>query len=254
MNPRLASIALPLTLACAVTTARADDAPAFDRPGLSFAASVLPAGSFDWEQGLPDFEHDSSAGVRTNAYAATTEFRLGIGHALELQLAGSPWNRVTVRDHGVHASDTGAGDTRVAVKWAPPLATEGLSFALLGAVSFDTGAAAFSSGSTVSTLGAVLSHDLGDGRSIGGYLDVDHDASSNVVSSSLSYGFPVNDAIGGFVEVGHSSGGGPATSVAGGGLTWLLDNRLQFDLSAHAGLTSKSTDLDAGFGISYLWP
>ncbi len=254
MNSRLARIALPFVVGCAATSARADDAPAFDRPGLSFAAAVLPAGNFDWEQGLPDFEHDSSAGVRTNTYAANTEFRLGIGHALELQLAGSPWNRVTVRDHGVHASATGAGDTRVAVKWAPPLATGGLSFALLGAVSLDTGAAAFSSGTTVSTVGVALSRDLGDGRSVGGYLNVDHDRSSNVVSSSLSYGFPLNDAVGVFVEVGHGSGGGPATSVAGGGLTWLVDNRLQFDLSAHVGLTSRSPDLDAGFGISYLWP
>jgi hypothetical protein len=254
MRPTLARLAPSLVLALATGAARADDAPAFDRPGLSFAAAVLPAGSFDWEQGLPDFERDSADGVRTTTYAASTEFRLGLGHALEVQLAGSPWNRVTVRDHGAHASNTGAGDTRVAVKWAPPLSTEGLSFALLGAVSFDTGSAESSSGTTVSTLGVVLSRDLGDGRSVGGYLNVDHDRSSNVVSSSLSYGFPVNDAVGGFVEVGHSSGGGPSTGVAGGGLTWLVDNRLQLDLSAHVGLTSNSPDLDAGFGISYFWP
>lgn len=250
MTPRCA---LLLALALAASAARADDAPAFDRPGLAFAAAVLPAGSFDWEQGLPDLKRDSSGRVRTTSYAADSEFRLGLGHALEVQLAGAPWNRVTVRGSGTHASDTGAGDTRLAVKWAPPLAAEGFAVALLGAISFDTGSTAFSSGDRVYTVGAVLARDLGNGRSLGGYLNLDHDDHANVLSSSVSYGFPLGETTGAFVEVGHSAGGGPATSVAGGGLTWLIDNRLQFDLSAHAGLTSNSPDLDAGFGISYFW-
>ena len=50
--------------ACAAPACRAD-APAFDRPGLAFAPAVLPQGSFDWEQGLPDVERDRSDGERT---------------------------------------------------------------------------------------------------------------------------------------------------------------------------------------------
>ena len=41
--------------------------PAFDRPGIAFSTTTLPAGSFAWEQGLPDFEHSSGGGDRAGA-------------------------------------------------------------------------------------------------------------------------------------------------------------------------------------------
>ena len=238
------------SLACIAPACRAD-APAFDRPGLAFAAAVLPLGSFDWEQGLPDVARDRDAGVRTTLVSADTELRFGIGHGLELQVAQAPFNRVSVSGDGEHFHDTGAGDARVGVKWAPTV--DGVSLAVLGAVTFDTGVAAFTNGANVYSLGVSASRDVGDGRSVGLYANVDHSSGHNVLSESASYGFPLSGTTGGFVELGHSAGGGPAASVAGGGVTWLLRERLQLDVSAHRGLTSRSPDLGAGFGVSYFW-
>ena len=42
--------------------------------------------------------------------------------------------------------------------------------------------------------------------------------------------------------------------VAGGGVTWMVAPTVQLDLSANVGLTTDSTDLQAGFGISMFFP
>ena len=67
-------------------SARADG-PAFDRPGIAFSPSTLPAHAFAWEQGLPDFQQDRSDGVTQRAYAASTRLRYGIADRWEVQLA-----------------------------------------------------------------------------------------------------------------------------------------------------------------------
>jgi hypothetical protein len=229
------------------------DAPSFDRPGLGFAPAVLPAGSFAWEQGLPDFQSDTTSGVRTRFYAADTNLRLGLDGAFELQLGGSLWNRLDVRDTGVNSHHEGAGDTKVSMKWAPTLATKAVTLAVLGGVTLDTGSAAFTNGRRVYSLGVDVSHDLGSGRSIAAYTNVDHSGGSNVWTVSGNYSFPINASFGGYVEGGRVFGGGASSTLAGGGVTWVLHDRVQFDLFGRRGLSSHSPDLQGGFGISVFW-
>jgi len=118
--------ALALFVACAaLPSARADDSPPpFDRPGIGFASAVLPAGSFDWEQGLPDLERDSGGGISSTTYTADTLFRYGLTATLEVQLSGSPWNRTTIHAPGLRARFDGAGDTALGLKWAPAQASK----------------------------------------------------------------------------------------------------------------------------------
>ncbi len=241
----LALLAAPLAWA---------DAPAFDRPGISFSTSVLPAGTFDWEQGLPDLERDHGDGIRSTTQSAGTNFRIGLGNELELQLSGSPWNRLDQHDAVSSQHLTGAGDIRVSLKWAPPVAGKNWSLALLGGVSFDTGAAAFSNGQQVYSLGATVARDLGDDRSLAAYANVDHAGGADTWTLSANFGFPLGGDFAGYIEAGRSFGTGMPASVAGGGVTWLYRDRLQFDLYARCGLTAESPDLQAGAGISLYWP
>ena len=229
------------------------DAPSFDRPGLGFAPVTLPAGSFAWEQGLPDLQYNNTDGVRTRFYTADTNLRLGLTGTLEMQLAGSPWNRLDVRDAGITSHDEGAGDTRLSLKWAPALSTKAVTLAVLGGVTLDTGSAAFTNGRPIYSLGVDVAHDLGSGRSIAGYANVDHSGGSNVWTVSGNFGFPISGNLGGYVEAGRVFGGGASSTLAGGGLTWVLHERVQFDLYGRRGLTSRSPDLQAGFGISLFW-
>ena len=248
---RMSPLFVTLLLAC-TATARAD-APPFDRPSFSFAPATLPAGSFDWEQGLPDMERDSDGGVRTTTYTADAVLRYGLTSNLEVQLHTSPWNRMTVRAGALHASVEGAGDSALGIKWAPSLDSKTWTLAILGLVSFDTGSAAFTNGHTVTSLGVAATRDLGDGRSLEFYANDDHGAGRNTWTLSANYGFPIRGDIGGYVETARVAGNGNSASLVGGGIVWLLHDRLQFDLYADGGLTSRSPDLLAGFGVSLFW-
>jgi len=42
--------------------------------------------------------------------------------------------------------------------------------------------------------------------------------------------------------------------VAGGGLTWMASNTVQLDIYGLHGLTSRSTALQAGVGVSVYFP
>lgn len=241
-------VALPSMLLCANLAFA--DAPAFDRPGIAFATSVLPSGSFDWEQGLPDLQRDNANGVRSTSYSADTTLRLGLTSTLEAQLAGSLWNRIDLRAAGISTRDEGAGDTKLALKWAPKLSSKDVSFAVLGSITLVTGASAFTNGRPIVSLGATIARDLGAGRSLAMYANVDRSGGTATWTLSPNFGFPISGNLGGYVEAGHTFGGGTSSTVAGGGLTWLLHDRVQFDLYGLRGLTSQSPDLQAGFGIS----
>ncbi len=227
--------------------------PAFDRPGVGFASAVLPAGAFAWEQGLPAFERDSEGGLRSTSYTADTLFRYGLTETFEVQLAGSAFNRTTIRGPGFRTHATGAGDTAIAGKWAPALNGQTTTLALLGAVSFDSGSDDFTNAQTVTSFGAAATRDLGDSRSLGFYANVDHAGGENTWTASTSFGFPVRGDIGGYVELARITGGGSSASLAGAGMTWMLHERVQFDLSFDAGLNRNSPDVLAGFGVSVFW-
>lgn len=247
----LAAVAIAAALAATASPASADDnPPPFDRPGIGFASAVLPAGSFDWEQGLPDLQRDGSRGDHATTWTADTLFRFGLTPTLELQLSGSPWNRSDVRSAGVHSHAQGAGDAAIGLKWAPALASKRWSLALLGVVSVPIGSAAFSAGHTVTSLGAAATADLGDNRSLEFYGNLDHGAGQNTWTLAANLGFPIHGNLAGYVETAHTAGGGPTSALVGAGLAWLLHGRVQLDLYADAGLTRSSPDYLAGLGVS----
>ncbi len=228
-------------------------APPFDRPGIAFATSTLPVGSFDWEQGLPDVVHDNTAGVRTTQYSADTLLRYGITPTLELQLGGSLWNRLDTHGIDGHNRRYGGGDTTIAAKWAPALKSDDVAIALLGAVTLDTGATAFTNGRPVYSLGATVSRDLQAGRAVAMYVNASKSGGETTWTFSPNISFPITSAIGAYVEAGRIVGGDASGTVAGGGLTWLLHDRIQFDINELRGLGGHAPDWQAGVGVSVFW-
>lgn len=234
------------------STARAA-APEFDRPGIAFATSTLPAGAFDWEQGLPDVQRDDAGGVRSTLYSADTTLRFGLTSTFELQLGGAAWNRLDTRSAGVGTHSEGGGDTKIAVKWAPALTSRDVSIAFLAGVTEATGAAAFSNGRPQYSLGATIGRDLGAGRALAMYANVNRSGGTTTWTFSPNYSFPLTDGVGGYVEAGRTFGGGATGTVAGGGLTWLLYKRVQLDVFGLRGMSGQSPDVQAGIGISAFW-
>ena len=202
---------------------------------------------------MPDLQRDNTDGVRSTLYAADTTLRFGVTPTLEVQVSGSPWNRLDTRADGSAKQTHGAGDSGFAVKWAPGLANKELSLAVLGAVTLDTGAPAFTTGRPVYSLGATIGRDLGAGRTVTLYANVNRSGGANTWTLSPAFEFPLTEQIAGYVEIGRIAGGGASSTLAGGGLTWLLHDRVQFDFYARSGVTSSSPDLQAGFGICVFW-
>lgn len=110
------------------------ETPAFDRHGIAFATLVLSAGSFDWQQGMADFQLDNAEGVRSATYTADSVLRVGMTAHLEVQIGGSAWNRRDLRSAGMASHSIGAGDSSIALKWAPSLSFTQVTLALLGKV------------------------------------------------------------------------------------------------------------------------
>ena len=229
------------------------DVPAFDRPGFAFASSTLPAGTWDLEQGLPDLQRDNSEGVHSTLYGADTTLRWGLTRNVEVQLTGSAWNRLDMRAAGVSTRSEGMGDTGIAIKWAPTLPSKDLTLAILGGVTFATGDRAFTNGQASYALGATLARDLGAGRSLGLYANLNRSGGASTWTLAPSFNFSINEQVGAFVEAGRVFGGGTSSTLVGGGVTWLLHERVQLDLYERRGVTSRNPDEQAGFGVSIYW-
>ncbi|WP_315388781.1 transporter [uncultured Stenotrophomonas sp.] len=230
------------------------ETPAFDRPGLGFAASVLPAGGVALELGLPDYERDrDDAGTRTTQYGTDLRLRVGLGANLELQAFGSPWNRLREAPRNAPSNTTrGAGDSGLALKFALPLDSDRHAVALLASSSFDTGSRDFSEGGTQYQLGASYEYTFNDRWTGALYANATRGAGEDAFEWSPSLSLAVSVNVSAFIEAGFThTDGEPSTSVAGAGLTWMPARRVQLDASFDLGLDRNSPDLQAGLGVSF---
>jgi hypothetical protein len=229
----------------------AADGPAFDRPGIAFATTSFSPGSFSVEQGLPDLVSDRSDGIRTTLYSADTVLRFGLPAHAELELDTSLLNRAETRGSGADASATGAGDSGLALKVELPSASQRFSWALRGGLTFDSGDAAFTAGGTGYSLASTAQWQLDDSSAAALYASVDRLRGDNAWTLSPALDLDLSENLGAFIELAATfADHQPDDDVAGGGFTWAPMHNVQLDVYADFGLTRRSTDLQAGFGVS----
>nr|WP_161963031.1 MULTISPECIES: transporter [Xanthomonas] len=241
----LAGAVLALCLASPQAFAQSEDAPAFDRPGIPFAAEVLRPGAFAWEQGLPDASTDRAAGQRTTLYTADTVLRLGVSEHVELQLGSDSYNW----QHGGGGARThGGGDSQVGLKVALPSRSESFHWAALGTYHVPTGSPAFSDGYS-RELGVTASWDLAQQRALALYVNYARDNDGHTWTFSPNYTFFSGAHFSSYVEAGLDTGS-EHSRVAGAGGAWQLPHAMQLDVSVLRGLTSESPDWQGGIGLS----
>ncbi|WP_363799662.1 transporter [Lysobacter firmicutimachus] len=251
MRAGFAAVALA-AMAWPALAQEATPTPSFDRPGISFSTATLPRGAFAWEQGLPDFERDRGGGARRTLYSANTNLRLGLSDRVELQLSGSPYNRLRERDARGRRSRHGAGDTGLALKAALPSSHDAFSWAVLAGVAAASGDREFSNGATQYTLGTTLGYDFDERLAGALYVNLDRSDGVDTWTWSPSLSLALNDRTAVYVEAGLSrSDHASTTSVAGGGVTWMATPRVQLDASFDVGLDRNSPDLTGGIGASF---
>jgi hypothetical protein len=227
------------------------DTPSFDRPGIAFSTGTVAPGSLSWEQGLPDYSRTRADDEHDYSYSTDTLLRTGLAKNIELQLGTSPFNEQISKSTNTRDTVHGFGDSTVGVKAALPLASARFSSAVLGNVSFPTGKKGISSDAHEYNLGAAGSWAVSDKESFGLYADIDRLEGRNSYVFSPSAGLALSDSIGAFVEAGFTQQAhAPNDAVAGGGLTWMATHAVQLDISADYGLTHRSTELQAGLGVS----
>ena len=250
---KLASLSAAALLAVPMAQA---DTPPFDRPGIAFSTQTLPAGHLDWEQGLPDEVRSSDdQGTHSTLDSATTRIRVGLTSHLELQVATTLYNRLQSRDAGTTSVDHGPGDVTLAFKRAMPPPSDRISWALLSAVELNTGKAPFANDRPRYLLAASASMHLDDTHATGLYAGVARSGRYNTYTLSPNFGFSLGAHLGGYVEAGCTFGQHTDKDVvAGGGLAWMAAETVQLDMYVLRGLTARSTDLQAGLGVSIYFP
>ena len=234
-------------LAALAPAARADDAPGFDRPGLGFSTNPLLAGQLAYEQGLPDVSRRREDGGSSTLATLDSLLRLGLGGGFEAQLGGSPWNRLSQHDTVVH----GHGDTSLALKWAPPIASEVWGWGALGSVEFTDGARDLRSDRRVYTLGTVLDQRLNTRADISYFLQWQRSGGQTSWLFAPDYNYQLNDRFGVYLEgallrdAEHHDG-----TQAGGGLAWQPSARWQFDTWFRHRLGGHAPVWEAGMGVA----
>ncbi|MCU5783680.1 hypothetical protein MA04_02980 [Alcanivorax balearicus MACL04] len=231
-------------------------APAFDRPGAGFNPEVLAPGSMIWEQGLPDVTRNKEDGTTSTLYQYDSRLRLGLTDQLEVQFFGDPYRRMTTSGAG---DVDGPGNAGIALKMNIPTRNERASFGVMTSVEFNTGKAAFrnygSDGKEARSvyLGVTGGWELNDRQSVAAYLDVTRTDEDDVYTFSPSWQTTLDEDWALYLEYKVSFGDlDDEDHLAGGGVTWMVTDKLQLDLYSDFGITSDSTDYESGFGVSYL--
>lgn len=234
-------IGAALLLAGFATSAAALDNPGYDRPGLGFTPAVLGAGNITLEQGLPD----GSRSDGSTLYTADSLLRLGIGHALELQL-GSSYNRLDTNG----AISDGRGDTVLGMKFALP-ASGKFSWGLLGSVEFTDGAKDFRTPQRACLLGAAFNWQLDARNTAALYLEDVRSGGRDSRQLAVNDGYAFTPTFNGYIELGAMTAAGAGHgSRAGAGLAWMATPRVQLDASFRHRLGGVAPKWEAGLGVA----
>ncbi|WP_266168965.1 transporter [Dyella subtropica] len=234
--------------------AEAEEAPGFDRPGLGFSTNPLHAGQFGFEQGLPDWSRHRDAGTTSDLATYDSLLRLGLGSGFELQLGGSPYNRLRQTGDGPSQTSHGRGDTSLSLKWAPPSSSEAWNWGVLGTMEFTDGARNFRSDRRVYTVGAVLDQKLNERTDISYFAQWQRSGGRDNYLLAPDYNYELTDQVGVYLEAAFLRDADYRNGTqAGGGLSWQPLHNLQFDTWFRHRLSGQAATWEAGVGVAMLF-
>ena len=251
---RAACLLLGAAVAAGAGGARAQAPPLVtDRPDRTESAAVVPRGLFQVETG---YLFTRNGGAASHA-APGALLRIGLGGRTEIRLghAGLVGG----------AGGRGAGDGELGAKVNLVSRASGgrPEFALLGGLSLPTGGHGFSIDGVDASFLAAFAHELGPGLSLGYNAgaawrsSADRTGRAAFILCSLVLGAGLTDRLGTFVEVfgdRQADGAAAFSASADAGLTLLLTDVLQLDVSAGRRLRGPADDRFVGAGLSFRWP
>lgn len=231
-----------------------------DRPDFTESALTVPHGRVQVEGGasFEDFDRGEAAGEALAVGELLV--RIGVGERLELRLAPGSYERFEPRRGAVVE---GWGDASLGLKWALPevarLFPSGSrpDVALLADAELPTGGDEVGEDGVrpgaVLALGWDLSARFGLGVNVGYRRARDEGRRFDQGSASVAAGWAVDDRVSLFAEwfaLSELEPGGEAAHHLDGGVTWLLNDDLQFDAFVGVGVSAAAPDHFAGIGFA----
>ena len=251
-----------LVLAClAIPPAHAGDALSTDRPDFVESSDVVGPGHWQIETGLSK-ERDSSAGAQTRTRTTPTLLRIGLTEALELRFESDGRTSVQTTDSFGTSRETGWSDASLGFKWRmqegdAEKGTPGIAW--LAHFDIDSGSSAFRGSGVRPSLRVVaewdLPHDMSVGVMPGIALDSrpdGHRFASGILAVTLGKAWTPRWRT--YVEIAGqqlaSRRNGGSVVTLDTGLTYLVNDAFQLDLSLQRGITRESPDFAWGVGAS----
>ena len=244
-----------------------------DRPDQTESAEAVPSGFVQLELGWA-IGREASGDVETDAFSAPSALlRIGVGGGVEIRVGLPAWISESETTLGGEFDRDGIGDGEIGFKWA--FGSGPVQTALLGGLSVPIGEDDFSTERFDPSVRFLLAHDVTDRVSFGYNLglawvteDVDGGAGAGPAGGAFrdtqveapytfAIGFGLTDQVGAFVESFGAIGISdvrPSTHSVDGGLTLLLSDGVQLDLSGGVGLNDAAEDWFLGSGISLRLP
>jgi len=228
-----------------------------DRPDFTEASSTVGRGVVQIETGYTYF-YDNDGGNQSIGHSyPETLFRVGIlADWLEFRAA---WNYVSTKDNGVE--DSGANDLYLGFKIGLT-AQDGIrpEMALIPQMTVPTGTSGFSNGEVLPGVNWLYGWDLTDRWSTAGSTQFNRtiDGGSGQAytrwAQSWTTGYSLSDRAGAYAEWYALFPQGADTDRTehyfNSGLTFLINDNMQFDVRAGKGLSDASADYFVGSGLS----
>lgn len=238
-----------------------------DRPDQTESSAVVGRGLIQMEVGWSFSEQDES-GTRLRSHAAPQAlFRVGILDGLEGRFGFAGWireeQRVSMDPTGPSSSDrSGFGDIDIGFKYRLGDHTgTGPDWAFLGGATLPTGEGGFGSQRVDPNFRLSFAYDLADRVSVGSNAGARWTSSTTTQGTetlvdflyTLAFGFSLSERVGTFAEsfgfVALEDAGSSRHSLDGG-LTFLVNYDVQFDVSGGVGLNDAADDWFVGAGLS----
>ncbi len=252
-----------MLLATAGAATAAEEQPiCATRPGKATAACTVPAGHFQLETGLADWSLQNIPGERdTTLVIGATSFKYGLTDRSDIEVAVTPWERVTSRTGSDRDSVSGFGDLVVSYKQQVTPANAAFQVTLLPMVKIPTAGHALGNGKWEGGLLLPIAYTIPK-TSLSINLTPELDWAANAGGSGhhaamtqvASLGFQINPKLSVAAELWGKWDWDPSGTIrqasADASVAYLASNNVQLDAGANFGLNRQTPDVEYYSGIS----
>jgi hypothetical protein len=259
---RAGALVVALAFAAVGAKGAAQEPICADRPGKANPTCTVPAGSWQIETGLIDWDSDKQRDFRTRDLSfGQTALKFGLTSRSHLELDITPFTQTKVSGAGVSDRVSGVGDLGIAYKRRLTRDSAPVQVALYPFVKIPTAGHALGNGKVEGGTALLVDGSI-PGTSLGWNIAPEVDVNANADGSgyhlgttqALSIGVPLSSRFSMSVEIWGNWDFDPAGTVrqysADAAAALLVSNDIQLDAGMNVGLNRDTPDLELYSGLA----